>query len=47
MVSRNASIIDSPIISTKITPVRRLVGYSEPFSMRSSPIGAARDGELT
>jgi hypothetical protein len=29
------------------TPVRRLGGYDDPFSMRSSPTGVARDDKLT
>jgi hypothetical protein len=39
---------DTPSSGTKAAPpARRPAGYGEPFSMRSSPTGVARDGELT
>jgi hypothetical protein len=39
---------DTPSSGTMAAPpARRPAGYVEPFSMRSSPTGVARDGELT
>jgi hypothetical protein len=49
--STNGRLTTAPIDdsggATAAPLARRPGGYGEPFSMRFSPMGAARDGELT